>query len=112
MGRTVAMLARRLSDDAVRSGLRGPSVSAGLDEAGRLDLPRLEGVISSLAAAPGASAEIVAHPGEPDDPERERYHWGFRWSSELDALTSSTIRSVVDRNGFVLGTYEDLTVVD
>ena len=61
-----------------------------------------------LAASRAPSAELATHPGEPDDPARERYHWGYQWDAELAALTSGTVRHAVKEYGFSLGTFADL----
>ena len=61
-----------------------------------------------MAATRAASAELVTHPGGPDDPDRARYAWGYRWDDELAALTSGTVGHAVKEYGFVLGTFADL----
>ena len=109
VGVTVRLLARRLESDARARGLRFPASAAGLDEAGALDRATLVGALDRLAAGGASSAEVGSHPGCGDDPDRQRYRWGYRWEDELAALTSPEARRAVDAGGFVLGTYADLT---
>jgi len=109
VGFGVTFLGHRLAVHAGRAGLRHPDDATGIEIAGQLDSATLERVLSKLAARRGAeSAEIAVHPGEPDDPDRHRYQWGYRWADELSALTSPAARAAVDRHGFVLATYADL----
>jgi len=85
-----------------------PEASAGAERPGQLDLPATIRALHRLAATRTASAELVTHPGGADDPDRARYPWGFRWSDELAALTSGTVRHAVGEYGFVLGTFREL----
>jgi hypothetical protein len=85
-----------------------PEASTGAEHPGQLDLPAAIRALHRLAASRVMSAELVTHPGGADDPDRARYPWGFRWSDELAALTSGTVRHAVDEYGFVLGTFRDL----
>jgi chitin disaccharide deacetylase len=105
---------RRLARGAERRcrdrGIAFPEASAGVDELGRLDLPATIRALHRLAATRLASAELVTHPGAPDDPDRVRYAWGYRWDDELAALTSGTVRHAVKEYGFRLGTFRDLAV--
>jgi predicted glycoside hydrolase/deacetylase ChbG (UPF0249 family) len=88
--------------------LRHPDDATGIEVAGQIDLVRLEKVLTKLAARGAPSAEIAVHPGEPDDPDRHRYQWGYHWAEELEALTSPAAREAVERHGFTLATYDDL----
>ncbi len=99
-------LADRLGTAAHAAGLRHPQVFAGLEESGSLDQVRLKAVLQALG--PFASAEIGCHPGLDDDPDRDRYRWGFHWSEELLALCDPTIAEHIERHGFVLGSFADL----
>jgi predicted glycoside hydrolase/deacetylase ChbG (UPF0249 family) len=111
VGITVRRLGRRLEVDATARGVRFPATATGLDEAGTLDRPRLDRAIDRLASAPGASAELATHPGEADDPDLDRYAWGYVWDRELAALTDPEVRRKVQAAGFRLGTYADLGAV-
>jgi predicted glycoside hydrolase/deacetylase ChbG (UPF0249 family) len=102
-------LARRLAHDAGDRGLLVPSDSSGVDEAGAL---RYEGFCRALDGFVGrgaTSAELGTHPGEADDPDRDRYRWGYHWDDELALLTSDRARRAVTDRGFVLGNYAVLS---
>jgi chitin disaccharide deacetylase len=86
--------------------------AAGNDEPGQLDLPATIRALHRLAATRARSAELITHPGGPDDPDRARYDWGYRWDDELAALTSGTVRHAVKEYGFGLGTFADLAQAD
>lgn len=112
----VGMVVRRLSG-TLEGGARArripfPGAAAGLDEAGSFDRPALVGALTRLSGDAARSVEVGTHPGEGDDPERERYRWNYRWEDELAALTSAEARRAVETGGFVLGTYADLTASD
>ena len=108
----VTVLGRRLARRAGAAGLRFPADGTGIEVAGRLDHRRLPAALAVLAAGGAAAVELTVHPGEDDDPDRHRYHWGYRWSEELDALTSDVARQAVARHGFTLATYDDLPAPD
>ena len=84
-----------------------PGHGAGLDEAGTLDRPRLVPTLERLLRTRG-QRELATHPGEADDPERDRYRWGYIWDGELAALVDPEVRRRVSSLGFRLGTYADL----
>ena len=104
----VRALSARLERRVRRAGLTVPAASMGLDEAGHLDVDRLVGSIAELDDTGATSAELAAHPGEADDPDRARYRWGYTWPAELEALCSPAARSAVQRSGFALGSFADL----
>jgi len=108
VGIGVRRLARGLERRSAHADLAMTGTMAGLDEAGTLEAPAIAQVLGALAADLASSAEIVVHPGESDDPERERYRWGFAWSAELAALTSRSVADLVAQRGFTLATYDDL----
>jgi len=95
----VTILGRRLATRARAVGLRYPHDGTGIEVAGRLDHERLQSALARLAARGAPSVEVTVHPGEPDDPDRHRYDWGYRWPDELDALTTDAARAAVDRLG-------------
>jgi chitin disaccharide deacetylase len=103
---------RRLARVAQRRcrarGLVYPEVSAGNDVPGQLDLPATIRALHRLAVTRAPSAELITHPGGPDDPDRARYAWGYRWDDELASLTSGTVRHAVKEYGFRLGSFADL----
>ena len=108
VGAGVAMLSALLARRIAAAGLVSTEAYAGLDEAGRLDTATLGRALAALDRQGGASAEVNAHPGEPDDAELTRFAWDYRWDAELAALTSPDTRQRVERSGFVLGTFADL----
>ncbi len=106
---------RRLAHAAERRcrarGLVYPETSAGNEDQGQLDLPATIRALHRLAVTRARSAELITHPGGPDDPDRARYAWGYRWDDELASLTSGTVRHAVKEYGFRLGTFADLPSV-
>jgi chitin disaccharide deacetylase len=52
--------------------------------------------------------ELTVHPGEGEDMDRARYHWGYRWEDELAALVGPVAKRAVADAGFALATYADL----
>jgi chitin disaccharide deacetylase len=108
VGVVVRRLSNRLEGESVAEGLAFPEQAAGLDEAGRLDLPAVLAALDRLASSGARTAELSTHPGGHHDPDRSRYKWGYRWGDELDALCSAAVREAAARHGFRLGTYGDL----
>jgi predicted glycoside hydrolase/deacetylase ChbG (UPF0249 family) len=107
-GLGVTVLGRRLAIRAARAGLGFPVDAVGIECAGQLDAARLRQVLARLAAHGADTVELTVHPGEPEDPDRVRYGWGYRWPDELSALLGDTARRAVAEYGFTLGTYADL----
>jgi predicted glycoside hydrolase/deacetylase ChbG (UPF0249 family) len=107
-GMGVNFLARRLASNGARAGLASPKDAAGFDEAGRVDLTTLVGVLSFLAEGARGAVELGVHPGEPDDPARARYRWDYRWGAELEALTDPRAHEAVDRLGLSLVSFAAL----
>lgn len=108
-GLAVSRLGRRLAGEVAAAGLRAPAAFAGLDEGGAMVGPRLEQVVARLAAERPGTAEIGLHPGEPHDPDRSRYRWGYRWGDELASVTALSARAAVEAAGFALGSFARLT---
>jgi predicted glycoside hydrolase/deacetylase ChbG (UPF0249 family) len=109
-GRSVVVnrLARRFAVTAADAGLRTTDGFAGFDEGGGLVTDALVRTIDRLGAGGLHTVEIGIHPGEHGDADLARYHWGYRWGDELDALVSPRVRDAIDRNGFRLGSYASL----
>jgi predicted glycoside hydrolase/deacetylase ChbG (UPF0249 family) len=109
-GLGVRWLGRGLVRAAARERLLHPDACEGFDQSGRMDRAALRKAITRAGARGPAvrSVEILTHPGEADDPDRERYDWGYAWGAELAALVDPEIREDVARLGFRLGTYRDL----
>jgi len=104
----VRVLGGRFERACRRAGVVTPAGSTGLDEAGRLSLPTLTAAIARLGQSGVATAEVASHPGLADDPARERYEWGYRWSEEFEALQHPSARAAVESAGFELGDFGDL----
>ena len=114
VGLTVSTLGARLASKARRRGWGVPDATVGLDEAGSMTAPVLDASLRTLAAAAadGArSAELAAHPGSPDDPDLDRYAWGYHWAEELEALCAPAARAGVEQAGYRLGPFADLAQV-
>lgn len=105
--RAVEHLSRGLRVGAAEAGLVFADRFAGFERRGRLDRRALEETLALAATTPG-SVELGTHPGAADDPALTRYRWGYRWADELHALTDPSVRPMLDRLGFVLGTHADL----
>jgi predicted glycoside hydrolase/deacetylase ChbG (UPF0249 family) len=101
----------RLEKRARAAGLAFPAATAGFDEAGRLDLGRLDHAVTRFARQGATSAELVCHPSEAGDDEIEALGWGYHGDDELDALVSPQARAAVADAGFRLGTFADLAAV-
>lgn len=104
----VNRLSARLAAAARRAGLRFAEDGSGVDEAGRLDRPRLLSALDGFVARGASSAELGTHPGEAVDPDRHRYSWDYTWKDELEVLLAPESRRAVEDRGFVLGGYSHL----
>jgi predicted glycoside hydrolase/deacetylase ChbG (UPF0249 family) len=104
----VTVLGARLARRAKRAGLAFPLDAVGIECAGHLDEQRLPSVLARLSAHGHANAELTVHPGEGDDQDRARYHWGYQWEDELSALVGPVAKRAVADAGFTLATYADL----
>lgn len=105
----VRVLSASLARRATRAGCRFPETSTGLDETDSLDPRSVVGVVDRLASSGAATAELVAHIGERDDPDMWRYRTRFHWSDEYDAVCAPETSQVIRNAGFRLGTFADLT---
>lgn len=108
IGLGVTLLGWRLARAAERAGLRYPLDAVGIECAGHLDEDLLPKVLARLAAHHQPAVELTVHPGEGDDIDRRRYHWGYRWEDELAALVGPVAHRAVEQAGFTLATYADL----
>lgn len=109
LGAGLNRLAANLARQAVAAGLLHPADASGVDEAGGMDEAGLCRALDGFVARGAATAELGTHPGEPDDPDRHRYRWGYHWDDELALLTSAGARRAVESRGFVLGGYPALS---
>lgn len=85
-----------------------PPAFLGLAESGRLGLPALRALLPRLQ--PGGVYELMCHPGyrdaaEIDNPRLFGYH---DWEGELEALTSTEARALLESHGIRLIGYRDL----
>ena len=79
-----------------RAGLSEPPRVLGLAEAGHMTAARFRQAVADL---PEGDYEIVLHSGDEDDVTRARYHWGYAWREESDALESGAIASALAERG-------------
>lgn len=78
----------------------------GLFESGVLHEDLLLQIVSSL---PEGTTELVCHPGRTDAESLTKYsHWHYNWQAELNALTSKTVRDLLDSQRIELINYADL----
>ena len=108
LGAGVRLLAGRLHRRIDRAGLATTGAYAGLDEAGHLDGARFAGALRQLTEGGAATAEINTHPGVAGDPDLARFDWGYRWADELAMLTAPSTRTLLERQGWRLGTFADV----
>ncbi len=101
-------LANRLENAARRRRLRFPGRFLGHDHAGHVDTATLHALVESASDGTATSTEIGLHPGAADDPDRDRYRWGYRWADEVEALCAPSTRRLVEARGLRLGTFADL----
>lgn len=110
----VGVVVRRLSDRLARRldarGLSCPDAYAGLDEAGRMDREQFARAVAAVAGNVPADgvAEVNVHPGEPGDPDLDRFAWDYHWKDELSMLTDPDTFDVVRHHGFTLTSFGEL----
>jgi predicted glycoside hydrolase/deacetylase ChbG (UPF0249 family) len=108
LGAGVRLLAGRLRRRLDRAALVTTDAYAGLDEAGHLDGERFAVALQQLTDGGAATAEVNTHPGEAGESDLARFGWGYRWGDELAMLTSPSTRTLVERQGWRLGTFADV----
>ncbi|MEL7207901.1 MAG: hypothetical protein AAGK32_06655, partial [Actinomycetota bacterium] len=82
----------RLSADVSASGLRHPAAVVGLTGAGSMTGEVLTRSLDHIVRRHrGRTVELVLHPGRPDDPDRSRYAWGYRWGDEWRSTTDGSL---------------------
>ncbi len=84
---------RRLLEKA---GLREPPRVLGLAEAGHMTAARFRRAVADL---PEGDYEVALHSGDEDDVTRARYHWGYAWREEAEALESGAIAAALSERG-------------
>jgi predicted glycoside hydrolase/deacetylase ChbG (UPF0249 family) len=77
----------------------------GVFESGRLNVRRLVRLIQTL---PEGVHEIVTHPGLAPGVLHEDPEWKYNWETELEALTSPAVRSVIAERRIELKQYGEL----
>lgn len=104
----VRALARGTRSQLRRAGRSTTADYAGLDEAGGLDAARFARTLEQTARRGAASVEINCHPALADDPDLQRFAWGYRWADELAMLVDPASRRAVDAAGYRLGGFRAL----
>jgi chitin disaccharide deacetylase len=106
LGRALSILAACQAGKLKDAGLYRPDRFYGLSQTGFLDVSLLGQILRALL---GGTSEIMCHPGYVDEAllgVRTRLH-GER-KTELEALTSTHIRQLVDKLGIELISYDKL----
>lgn len=98
----VTLPGRRLGALVDAAPLSSPSAVVGLTGAGAMVGDQLERTLARVAGRTGRAAELVVHPGGPDDPQRGRYRWGYRWVDEWRTLTDGTFAAGCAERGISL----------
>ena len=108
MGRWVRQLGLNLTCLSARVLLGPPPPQMpegvyGFEVSGGLTRSALEQMLRKI---PDGLYELMCHPGEDDAETRTRYsHWGYRWAEELEALTASETRAVLEEQGITLTSF-------
>jgi hopanoid biosynthesis associated protein HpnK len=108
MGRWVKQLGLNLTCLSAR-GLHGPPLPQmpdgmfGFDVSGCLTRSALEQILRKI---PDGLYELICHPGEGDKETCRQYrHWGYRWDEELEALTASETRRLLQEQKIALTSF-------
>lgn len=108
MGRWVKQLGLNLTCLSAR-GLHGPPLPQmpdgmfGFDVSGCLARSALEQILRKI---PDGLYELICHPGEGDKETCRQYrHWGYRWAEELEALTASETRRLLQEQKIALTSF-------
>jgi chitin disaccharide deacetylase len=94
--RLLALLGDRGRKQLDVAGFPEPPRVLGLAEAGHMTAARLERAVSNL---PEGDYEIALHAGDEDDVTRARYHWGYDWREEAEALESGAVAAALAARG-------------
>ena len=108
MGRWVKQLGLNLTCLSARS-LAGPPLPRmpdgmfGFEVSGCLTSSALEQILRKI---PDGLYELICHPGEGDKETCRQYrHWGYRWADELEALTASETRCLLQEQKIALTSF-------
>jgi predicted glycoside hydrolase/deacetylase ChbG (UPF0249 family) len=83
--------------------LRMPDGMYGFEVAGSLTRSALEQIIREI---PDGLYELSCHPGEEDEESRRQYgHWGYQWAGELDAVTATETRRLLQEQNITLTSF-------
>jgi hopanoid biosynthesis associated protein HpnK len=90
-------------------GLHGPPLPQmpdgmfGFEVSGCLTRSALEQILRKI---PDGLYELICHPGEGDKETcRQYHHWGYRWAEELEALTASETRCLLQEQKIALTSF-------
>ncbi len=103
--RTIAPWLAMMRVRARRAGLISNDYAYGVNEAGALTEER---VLQILRELPDGVTEIFFHPATAAFAGADRGTEAFRWTDELAALTSPSVRDAIVRNGIQSTTYGEL----
>jgi predicted glycoside hydrolase/deacetylase ChbG (UPF0249 family) len=104
----VKAMGRHFARRADAAGIAHPDHFVGLADSGHMTTERLTSSIERAAQTAQGPVEIGVHPGNPDDPDRGRYEWGFEWAGELEALCDPQVGLRIREAGWRLGSFRDL----
>jgi predicted glycoside hydrolase/deacetylase ChbG (UPF0249 family) len=100
LSRARALLLARLGRRGRRlleaAGLPEPPRVLGLAEAGHMTAARFAHAVTEL---PEGDYEIALHAGDEDEITRARYHWGYDWRGEAEALESGAVAAALASRG-------------
>lgn len=88
-----------------RHKIKTPDYCYGLIDSGCLDEGRLADILNCL---PIGTNELICHPGFVTDDLLSRYRWNYNWLTELNALTSSTVKTTVKNLNIQLIRYDEI----
>lgn len=88
-----------------KAGLPEPPRVLGLAEAGHMTAARFARAVADL---PEGDYEIALHSGDEDDVTRARYHWGYAWREESEALESGAIAAALAARGIAAVSFSAL----
>ena len=88
-----------------RYGVDTPDYSEGVINSGGLDEKILLGILNAL---PLGNGELFCHPGLTTNSWQARYKWKYNWASELKALTSPAVKTLVKDLNIQLIHYDEI----
>jgi len=90
------------------SGIRTPDRFFGFHSTGHLDQKALR---SALFGVPQGTSELVCHPGRGEPEGSPIAGWDYEWRAELEALTSSESRQIIESQGIELTTVSEMAAL-